>query len=84
VDWSPGVRNQESGVQEQEAGNRRWAGRSEQLLTPALPEGEGGKEVNVAGRDLRIRRIRESGGVSRQYAVCREQDDWGNWFGNNN
>jgi putative membrane-bound dehydrogenase-like protein len=50
-----------------------------------LPEGEGAKEVNVSGRDLRIRP--DTGAletIAGQTQFGREQDDWGNWFGGNN
>jgi putative membrane-bound dehydrogenase-like protein len=42
-------------------------------------------EVNVAGRDLRIRPdTGELEAVSGNTQFGRECDDWGNWFGNNN
>ncbi|MCU0879458.1 MAG: c-type cytochrome [Pirellulaceae bacterium] len=50
-----------------------------------LPEGEGANEVNVSGRDLRIRP--DTGAleaIAGQTQFGREQDDWGNWFGGNN
>jgi len=44
-----------------------------------------GSEVNVNGRDLRIRPdTGEIDGQSGQTQFGREQDDWGNWFGGNN
>jgi putative membrane-bound dehydrogenase-like protein len=43
------------------------------------------KEVNVNGRDLRIRPdTGELDVVSGNTQFGRERDDWGNWFGNNN
>ncbi len=43
------------------------------------------KEVNVNGRDLRIRPdAGELDVVSGNTQFGRERDDWGNWFGNNN
>ncbi len=52
-------------------------------------EGLGGSlalpEVNVNGRDLRIRPdTGEIDGQSGQTQFGRERDDWGNWFGGNN
>src|SRR6478736_1452496 len=44
-----------------------------------------GKEVNVNGRDLRIRPdTGELDATSGNTQFGRERDDWGNWFGNNN
>jgi putative membrane-bound dehydrogenase-like protein len=44
-----------------------------------------GKEINVAGRDLRIRPdTGELEATSGNTQFGRETDDWGNWFGNNN
>src|SRR2546429_2180788 len=41
------------------------------------------KEINVAGRDLRIRPdTGELDAVSGNTQFGRERDDWGNWFGN--
>jgi hypothetical protein len=42
-------------------------------------------EVNVSGRDLRIRPdTGELEPIAGQTQFGREQDDWGNWFGGNN
>jgi putative membrane-bound dehydrogenase-like protein len=52
-----------------------------------LPKGEGGidAEINVNGRDLRIRPdTGEIDAQSGQTQFGRERDDWGNWFGGNN
>ena len=44
-----------------------------------------GKTVNISGRDLRIRPdTGDIEAVAGKTQFGREQDDWGNWFGNNN
>ncbi|MEX2140976.1 MAG: PVC-type heme-binding CxxCH protein [Pirellulales bacterium] len=44
-----------------------------------------GKKVNISGRDLRVRPdTGEIEAVAGKSQFGREQDDWGNWFGNNN
>jgi putative membrane-bound dehydrogenase-like protein len=44
-----------------------------------------GKTVNIGGRDLRVRPdTGEIEAVAGKSQFGREQDDWGNWFGNNN
>lgn len=54
------------------------------LNTPTRSVSEG-SEVNVNGRDLRIRPdTGEIDGQSGQTQFGRERDDWGNWFGGNN
>lgn len=50
-----------------------------------VPENDSPTEVNVAGRDLRIRPdTGELEATSGNTQFGRETDDWGNWFGNNN
>jgi putative membrane-bound dehydrogenase-like protein len=44
-----------------------------------------GKTVNISGRDLRVRPdTGDIEAVAGKTQFGREQDDWGNWFGNNN
>jgi putative membrane-bound dehydrogenase-like protein len=56
------------------------------ILARSASEGNAvSTEVNVAGRDLRIRPdTGELDVVSGNTQFGRERDDWGNWFGNNN
>src|SRR5690348_9023262 len=54
------------------------------LATRSVSEGAS-KEVNVAGRDLRVRPdTADLDATSGNTQFGRERDDWGNWFGNNN
>lgn len=57
-------------------------------LTPARSVSEGSadtREINVNGRDLRIRPdTGELDATSGNTQFGRERDDWGNWFGGNN